>query len=171
LPLLEAVGFTIFVVVLFIGIFSIIFGFPGTFLILGDVVIYSLATGFEKIGLKIIIILVFISLLAEAVDFFMGVVGARRYGSSKTGVILSIIGGIIGAIVMVPVLLGLGAVIGAFLGGFAGAFLGEYLEQRKLKPALRAGYGALIGRIAGVLVKGSLAVVMITITMSAIYFY
>jgi len=171
LPLLEAAGFTIFVIVLFVGIFSIIFGFPGTFLILGDVVVYSLITGFEKIGLKIILVLALISLLAEAVDFFVGVAGARRYGSSRTGVMLSIIGGIIGAVAMVPILLGLGAVIGAFLGGFIGAFLGEYLEQRKLKPALRAGYGALIGRIAGVLVKGSLAVVMIVITMASIYFY
>jgi uncharacterized protein YqgC (DUF456 family) len=170
LPLLEATGLTIFIVILFVGMFSIIFGFPGTFLILGDVVTYSLITGFEKIGFKIIIVLVLISLLAEGVDFLLGIAGARKYGASKTGVALSIIGGIIGAIVMVPILLGLGAVIGSFLGGFAGAFMGDYLEQRKLKPALRAGYGALIGRIAGVLLKGSLAVVMIVITMSAIYF-
>jgi len=169
LPLLEAAGLTIFVVVLFIGTLSIIFGFPGTFLILGDVVVYALITGFEKIGLKIIVALVLISLLAETMDFFLGIAGARRYGSSKTGVVLSIIGGIAGAIVMVPILLGLGAVIGAFLGGFAGAFLGEYLERRKLKPSFRAGYGALIGRVAGVLVKGSLAIVMVVITMSAIY--
>jgi len=160
---------TIFVVILLVGIFSIIFGFPGTFLILGDVIIYSWITGFEKIGLKIIIALVFISLLAETMDFFLGIAVARRYGSSKTGVALSIIGGIVGAIVMVPILLGLGAIIGVFLGGFAGAFLGEYLEQKKLKPALRAGYGALIGRIVGTLVKGSLAIVMVVIVMSAIY--
>ena len=160
---------TIFVVILLVGIFSIIFGFPGTFLILGDVIIYSWITGFEKIGLKIIIVLVFISLLAETMDFFLGIAGARRYGSSKTGVALSIIGGIVGAIVMAPILLGLGAIIGVFLGGFAGAFLGEYLEQKKLKPALRAGYGALIGRIVGTLVKGFLAIVMAVITMSAIY--
>lgn len=171
MPLLETAGFTIFVAILFIGIFSIIFGFPGTFLILGDVVIYSLATGFEKIGFKIIIVLVFISLLAESLDFIIGTAGARKYGSSKTGVVLSVIGGIIGAILMVPILLGLGAVIGAFLGGFAGAFLGEYLEHRKLNSALKAGYGALIGRAIGVLTKGSLAVVMIVITMSAIYLF
>ena len=169
MPLLEAAGLTIFVVILLVGIFSIIFGFPGTFLILGDVIIYSWITGFEKIGLKIIIVLVFISLLAETMDFFLGIAGARRYGSSKTGVALSIIGGIVGAIVMAPILLGLGAIIGVFLGGFAGAFLGEYLEQKKLKPALRAGYGALIGRIVGTLVKGFLAIVMAVITMSAIY--
>ncbi len=169
MPLLEAAGLTIFVVILLVGIFSIIFGFPGTFLILADVVIYSWITGFEKIGLKIIVVLVFISLVAETMDFFLGIAGARKYGSSKTGVALSIIGGIAGAIMMAPILLGLGAIIGVFLGGFAGAFLGEYLEQRKLKPALRAGYGALIGRIVGTLVKGSLAIVMAVITMSAIY--
>ena len=160
---------TIFVVILLVGIFSIIFGFPGTFLILGDVVAYSWITGFEKIGLKIIVVLVFISLLAETIDFLLGIAGARRYGSSKKSVVLSIIGGIIGAIMMAPVLLGLGAIIGVFLGGFAGAFLGEYLEQKKLKSAVRAGYGALIGRIAGILVKGSLAIVMAVIAMSAIY--
>ncbi|MDD5722203.1 MAG: DUF456 domain-containing protein [Syntrophales bacterium] len=170
MPLLEAVGLTIFVVVLLIGVFSIIFGLPGTLLILGDVVVYSLITGFEKIGFKIILVLIFISLLAEAVDFLMGIAGARKYGSSKTGVVLSIIGGIIGAVIMVPTLLGLGAIIGAFLGGFAGAFLGEYLEKQRLEPALRAGYGALIGRLAGVLFKGSLSIVMVVITMSAIYF-
>jgi len=74
-PLLEAAGLTIFVVVLFIGVFSIIFGFPGTFLILGDVVVYALATGFEKIGLRVIIILALLSLLAEMADFFMGIAG------------------------------------------------------------------------------------------------
>ncbi|MBN2397087.1 MAG: DUF456 domain-containing protein [Deltaproteobacteria bacterium] len=169
MPFLEAAGLTIFVVILLIGVFSVIFGFPGTFLIVGDVVVYALITGFEKIGLKIIIVLVLISLLAEAADFLLGIAGARRYGSSKKGVLLSLIGGIIGAIALVPVMLGLGAVIGAFLGGFAGAFLGEYLERRKLKPAFRAGYGALIGRVAGVLLKGSLAIAMVVITMSAIY--
>lgn len=170
MPLLEAAGLTIFVIILFIGVFSIIFGFPGTVLILGDVVVYSLITGFEKIGWKIIVTLVFLSLLAETVDLVTGFAGARKYGSSKTGIVLSVIGGIIGAIILVPVLLGLGAIIGAFLGGFVGAFLGEYLEERKLKPAFRAGYGALMGRIAGVLVKGSLAIVMTVITMWTVYF-
>ncbi|MBW2557631.1 MAG: DUF456 domain-containing protein [Deltaproteobacteria bacterium] len=169
MPLFETTVLTIFIIILFIGLFSIIFGLPGTFLILGDVIIYSWITGFEKIGFKIIIALVFISLLAETMDFFLGIAGARRYGSSKTGVALSIIGGIIGAILMAPILFGLGAIIGVFIGGFAGAFIGEYLEQRKLKSAMMAGYGALIGKIAGTLAKGSLAIVMIVITMSAIY--
>jgi uncharacterized protein YqgC (DUF456 family) len=38
-----------------------------------------------------------------------------------------------------------------------------------LKPALRAGYGAILGRVAGTLIKGFCALVMIVITMSNIY--
>lgn len=160
---------TVFVIILFIALFSIIFGFPGTFLILGDVIVYSCITGFEKIGIRIIIVLFLISLMAETLDFFLGLAGARRYGSSKKVVALSIIGGIAGAIMMAPILLGLGAIIGVFLGSFAGAFLGEYLDQRKIRSAIRAGYGAFMGRVAGTLVKGFVAIVMAAIALSAIY--
>lgn len=166
---LEIAGLTIFILILFIGIFSIIFGLPGTVIILIDVIIYSLITGFEKIGWKIIIVLIIISLFAESTDFMLGSAGAKKFGSSKKGIVASLIGGIAGAILMTPFLLGLGAVIGAFLGGFAGTFLVELIEQKKLKPAVRAGYGTLLGRIAGVFAKSFFALVMIIITLSAIY--
>jgi len=162
-------GLTIFILILFLGIFSVIFGFPGTFIILIDVIVYAWITGFEKIGLKIIVILIVISLFAEAMDFLLGILGAKKYGASKRGVIASVIGGIVGAILMTPLLLGLGAIIGAFLGGFAGTFLVEYLEEKKLKSAFRMGYGVLLGKIAGVFLKGFLAILMTVISLMAIY--
>lgn len=165
----EVAGLTIFILVLFIGIFSIIFGFPGTVIILIDAVVYSLITGFKTIGWKILIVLIILSLLAETLDFMLGSAGAKRFGSSKKGIVASLIGGIAGAILMTPFLLGLGAVIGAFLGGFAGTFLVELIERKKLKPAVRAGYGNLIGRIAGIFAKSFFALVMIIIILSTIY--
>lgn len=166
---LEIAGLAIFIVILFIGLFSIIFGLPGTIIILIDVIIYSLISGSGKIGWKTIFVLMIITLIAEALDFILGVAGAKKFGSSKKGIAASLIGGMTGAILMAPLLFGLGAVIGAFAGGFAGAFLVEFTERKKLKPAVRAGYGALLGRVAGVAAKGFLAVVMIVITLSAIY--
>lgn len=165
----EVAGLTIFILILFIGIFSIIFGFPGTVIILIDVVVYSLITGFKTIGWKILIVLIILSILAETIDFMLGSVGAKKFGSSKKGIIASLIGAIAGAILMTPFLMGLGAVIGAFLGGFAGTFLVELIEQKKLKPAVRAGYGTLIGRIAGIFAKSFFALVMIIIILSKIY--
>jgi hypothetical protein len=154
---------------MFAGLLSIVLGFPGTFIILADVIVYSWITKFDKIGFKIIIVLLILSLLAETADFFLGMMGARKYGSSKKGVVASIIGGIVGAILLTPYLFGLGIVIGAFLGSFAGVFIVEYMERKNMKPALRAGYGAMIGRVAGTLLKGCFAVSMIIITMMAIY--
>ena len=54
---LEVGGLTLFILVLLLGTFSILFGFPGTVIILIDAVVYGAITGFEKIGLKILITL------------------------------------------------------------------------------------------------------------------
>lgn len=166
---LEIAGLTIFILVLFIGIFSTIFGLPGTIIIFIDVLLYSLITGFEKIGIKILIILAILMILAECLDFALGMAGAVRFGSSKKGLWASAIGSIVGAILMTPYLMGLGVIIGAFAGGFIGVLMIELIRQQKLKPALRAGYGAIMGRIAGIFAKGILSLVMIIITLINIY--
>jgi uncharacterized protein YqgC (DUF456 family) len=166
---LATAGLTLFILLLFVGIFITVFGFPGTFVILTDVIIYSWITGFEQIGFTIIIILAVITLAAEAIDFYLGMKGAKKYTPSRTAVVASIIGSIVGVIVMTPMLLGLGALIGIFLGGFSGILIAELMEERKLKPAFRASYGALSGRIAGVMSKGLCAIVMTVIAMSKIY--
>lgn len=166
---LATAGLTLFILLLFAGIFITVFGFPGTFVILTDVIIYSWITGFEEIGLAIILILAVITLAAESVDFYLGMKGAKKYTPSRTAVFASLAGGIVGAIVMTRIFLGLGTVIGIFLGGFSGVLIAEIMEERRLKPAFRASYGALSGRIAGVLTRGFSAIVMTVIAMSKIY--
>jgi len=166
---LEITGLTTFILILFAGIFSIVFGIPGTVIILIDVILYAFITGFERIGIKIVIILVIISILAEAIDFAFGMAGAARFGISKHGIWIAFISGFIGAILMTPVLFGLGTIIGIFLGGFCGVLIVELIRQSRLKPVLRAGYGAIMGRIAGTIVKGFCAIIMIIISLSNIY--
>lgn len=166
---LEIAGLTIFILVLFAGFFSTLFGLPGTIIIFGDVLVYALATGFTKIGFKILFILAILMILAEAVEFFLGVWGAARFGASKSGIWASVIGGIIGAAVLTPVLMGLGLVIGAFAGAFIAVLIVELIRQQRMKPALRAGLGAVLGRIGGTLTKGALSIAMIIITLINIY--
>jgi uncharacterized protein YqgC (DUF456 family) len=166
---LEAAALTIFILVMLIGFFSILLGLPGTLVILFDVLVYALVTGFDKIGLGTLLALVAISALAESLEFLFGITWARRYGTSKRGVAASIVGGIIGAVLLTPVFLGLGALIGSFLGALAGAFTVEILSQREIKPAARAGFGALMGRLAGLFAKGLCGLAMVIITLLAIY--
>ena len=166
---LEIAGLTIFILVLFIGIFSIVFGIPGTAVILIDVILYALITGFEKVSIKVVLVLLVISILAETIDFSIGVAGAARLGISRRAIWISVISGFVGALALTPFFFGLGTVAGIFLGGFAGVLAIELVQQSRLKPALRTGYGAILGRVAGTLIKGFCALVMIIITMSNIY--
>jgi len=166
---LEIIGLTLFILILFAGIFSTLFGIPGTIIILLDVILYAMITGFEKIGIKLIIVLIVLSVLAEAIDFALGMMGAAKFGASPKGVWASVIGGVIGAVVMTPTLFGLGTVMGMFLGGFTAVLIVELIHQRQLKPALRAGYGAFLGRFGGIFVKGFFSLIMIILTLTNIY--
>jgi uncharacterized protein len=166
---IELLGTSLFIFVLILGVFSTIFGLPGTVVILIDVFIYALFTGFESIGGKVLLTLLILSVLAELSEFALGIAGAARFGASKKALTYSVIGGIIGALLLSPVMLGLGAILGAFLGGFAGVFIVELLRQSRLRPSLRAAWGTIIGRVAGICVKGAFALVMTAISLAGIY--
>ncbi len=64
-------GFTIFILILFAGIFLNLFGLPGTVVIFFDVLFYSIFTGFDRVGLKIILFLLISAITAETIDFFI----------------------------------------------------------------------------------------------------
>jgi len=166
---LDIAGLTIFILVLFLGLFSIIFGLPGTVAIFIDVLIYAVVTGFTKIGWKILIVLAVLMVLAETLEFFLGVTGAARFGASRKAIWASIIGGFVGAALLTPYFLGMGTLIGVFAGGFLGTLAIELVRQQKMKPALRAGLGAVLGRMMGIITKGTLSIIMIIITLMNIY--
>ena len=166
---LEVGGLTLFILVLLFGTFSILFGFPGTVIIFIDALIYSIITGFEKIGIKILLTLLILSALAEVADFAVGMAGAIKFGVSRKGFWAFTIGGFIGALLMTPFFLGLGLLIGTFLGGVIAILTMELLARNKLNPTLRAAYGAILGRVAGICVKGFFALIMVIITLTSIY--
>jgi uncharacterized protein len=166
---LEIAGMTFFVLMLFLGIFTTVFGFPGTIIILIDAIIYALFNGFDRIGFKIILVLVILAVLGEAIDFGLSMAGAQRFGASKKGVWASIVGGMIGAAIMSPFFYGLGMFSGTFLGGFAGVFVVEMIRQRDFKPALRASFGSIMGRVAAMLAKGFICLVMIIVVLINVY--
>jgi len=166
---LEIGGLTLFVLVLLFGIFSILFGLPGTVIILLDAFVYAAVTGFETIGIKILLTLLVLSILAEVAEFVVSMSGAVEYGASREGFWAFLGGGFIGAALLTPVLYGLGIILGIYLGGFAAMLLVEILRRNRLKPSLRAAWGAILGRTAGIFVKGFFALIMAVITLTTIY--
>ncbi len=165
---MDYLVFILFLIVALVGLISLIFGFPGTFIILADSLLYGWYGGFKDITYKVILILIILAIVGEVVEYGLGILGAKKRGATKSAIIASIVGGIAGAIIGMPFLFGIGSIIGAFLGAFGGAFLLEYLQGKGVDQAIESGWGALLGRVGGAISKGFIGIMMIVITIVSV---
>ncbi|MCK9274549.1 MAG: DUF456 domain-containing protein [Syntrophales bacterium] len=165
----EEAGVTVFILLLFFGIYCIIFRLPGTLIILIDTVAYASVTHFETIGVAFIAVLAAISLSAEGIDLIGGVAGVRRFPSSKTAFAASLAGGIAGAVILTPVFFVLGTMAGILLGSMTGLLLVEQIERKKIKALFKERPGIRAGRIVIVLLKGTAAIIMSALVLSRVY--
>lgn len=165
---MDYVLLAFYILVSLAGLVSLVFGLPGTFIILGASVLYGWYGGFSEITVRVIIILVVLALAGELIEFLLGILGSKKYESSNRAIVGSIIFGIIGAVMGAPFFFGIGAVIGAFAGAFAGAILMELLQGKKMDEAIKSGWGAFLGRVAGTISKGAVGIAMIAITVLAV---
>lgn len=126
---------------------------PGIPIIYAGYLIYGLATDWREYGAGVMIAFGAVTLLVLVLDWLAGAIGAKKYGASRAGVVGSVIGAVLGLIFF--------NIIGLVLGPFVGALLGELLLGRSLKEAVRSGWGALLGFLAGSFFKIVTASVMI----------
>src|SRR5262249_27787630 len=105
-------------------------------------------------------------------DNWLSAIGARRHGASTGSIWLSFIGGIAGALLIGGPLAFLFGPLGPIAGGFAGAFiivvLHEWHRRQNLPDALPAGWGTLLGRMAGMVLKVVISVAMIVSVAAAL---
>ncbi len=136
-----------------VGLVIIPFGLPGIGVIFGSALLYALATQFSTISLNLILVLGVLTILGETADNWLMAAGAKRFGASTTAAWLSLLGGFLGALILGPFLAValnvVGPVAGAFLGAFVAVVLYEYRQKQNWREALRAGWGTLLGRVAG----------------------
>ncbi len=147
-----------------VGLLLIPLGMPGIWLQVAALIGYAWFTGFATIGAPSIVAVALLALLAEIAEFLLGGRYARRYGGGRRAEIGAILGGIVGAIVGLPLPL-IGSVVGAFVGAFTGAALLELTTRRGAGPALRAGWGAFLGRVVATAMKGAVSVVVAAIAL------
>ena len=94
------------------------------------------------------------------IDFVAGMVGARKLGASRRGMIGAVLGGLVGLFFSLP---------GIVLGPFLGALLLEYWGGRPLKEATQAGVGTLLGLVAGVFGKIACCLLMIMLFVLGVW--
>jgi hypothetical protein len=128
---------------------------PSTPLIWLGIFIYAVCDGFESISWLLLLIFAVLTVFSVALDYFGGIIGAKKYGATKWGMIGSIIGGIAGFFA--------GGIVGLVFGPFLGAVLLELVFGKDLKGAFKSGVGTLVGFIGGAIAKLAIGVIMIGI--------
>lgn len=146
------------------GLFLIVFGLPGLWIQVVALVTYAWFTSFQTVGAVAIGVIVVLALLAELAELLLGARFARRYGGGRRAAWGAVIGGIAGALVGVPLPF-IGSIVGAMVGSFTGAFLLELTRRQGASPALRVGWGALLGWCTAVALKVGVGVVILITTI------
>jgi uncharacterized protein YqgC (DUF456 family) len=107
----------------------------------------------------IIIIMLMVTIAVTVMDYFIPLIGAKKYGTSKWGIYGSVAGMIIGAFF---------SPFGILLGTFIGAVLVEWMASRKKGQALRAGWGIFMGSLLGTILKLVASGIMASYVISAL---
>ncbi|MFW6438100.1 MAG: DUF456 family protein, partial [Armatimonadota bacterium] len=158
-------------------------GMPGGLLVLADATIFSAFHGWAAPPWWVLLILLAVAGLAEAAESLLAFTGVKRSGATNTTGVWVMVGGFAGAIVggmLAPLLAGIGALAGpvgwvilsiippiglGMLGGFLGGYWYELKRGKEPEEAKEAGWGALMGRLAGSFTKAMLVAVMAAIVL------
>lgn len=143
------------------GLVLVVLNFPGIWLIYISALMVGILDKFQNITPLILIIMFVLCILSTFTDNIAMVLGAKKLGGTKWGMVGAILGGIIGALI--------GGIIGIFLGPFIGATIFEVIFSHKnLRHGLKAGLGTFIGILLSIVFKFGLSVAIIVFTISRI---
>ena len=158
------VGWILFGLVIVAGVLLNFVGLFGNWLILGAVAIAAALSGFEYFGPYTLGALLVLAILGEVIEAAASGVGAAKFGGGKGSMVASVVGCIVGAIVGTPIFPIIGTIIGACAGAFLGAAGWEYMRQQKdLEGAMKVGFGAALGKVAGLFAKSFVGFAMLGI--------
>lgn len=163
----QAIFYVIAAILVLIGLGGLVLpALPGLPLVFAGLLLAAWADGFQQVGWVTITILGALTLLSLVVDFWATAMGAKRVGASKLAIIGATLGTLIGLFF---------GFFGVFIGPFVGALVGELIARRRVTgqdvgDATRIGFGTWLGVLFGVVLKLSLAFVMLGVFALAWFF-
>lgn len=124
---------------------------PGTPILLAAAVGHRLFFGDAGPSILVLVILTLLTIISLIFDQLASMVGAKKLGATWKGVTGAVVGGLVGLFFSLP---------GIILGPFIGATLFELFGDREFRDALKAGVGATLGLLLGVVGKVAVSMVM-----------
>lgn len=133
---------------------------PGVPFVFGGLWLGAWIDGYARVSGFTVILLGVLCVLAMALDFMAGALGARKVGASRQAITGAMLGSVVGLFFGLP---------GLLIGPFAGAVLGELSAQRSLQQATVVGIAAWLGLLAGTIAKLALSLAMVGIFVLAYF--
>ncbi len=132
---------------------------PGTLFVLGGIVLGAWIDGFTRVGWGTVSVVAVLAVLAWALDYAAGLMGAKRAGASRQALIGAALGTVAG------IFMGL---IGVLFMPLVGAAIGEYVARKDERNALRVGVATWLGTMVGLVAKVVIAFMMVGIFVGAL---
>ena len=132
---------------------------PGTLFVLAGIGLGAWIDDFTRVGVGVVAIVGVLAIVAWALDYVAGLLGARKAGASRQAIIGAALGTLAG------LFLGL---VGVLFMPLVGAAVGEYLAQRDHQRAVQVGIATWLGLMAGLVGKVVIAFVMIGLFLGAL---
>ena len=106
-----------------------------------------------------------IAVVVFVLDYIIPVIGTKKFGGSKAGMIGTTIGLLISLIF--PIL----GLLGIIVWPFIGALVGELINRTDRKTALKSAFGSFLGFLTGTFMKFLVATVYLGLFISIVWDY
>lgn len=111
---------------------------PGLLVIWAAVFAYAaFIDGWQAIHPLLFVLITLITFTFTTADLWLPLVGSKKTGASAKTMLLGMIGAVAGTFLL--------PVLGTIIGYVVGILAAEWLRHREARPAVRAGFGALLG--------------------------
>ena len=132
---------------------------PGTVLVWGGIVLGAWIDDFARVGTTSVVVVSVLALLALALDYVAGLMGAQKAGASRQALLGAAIGTVVGLFM---------GLVGVLFMPLVGAAIGEYLARKDQTRAVKVGVATWVGIMVGLIAKVVLAFVMVGIFVAAL---
>ena len=133
---------------------------PGTLLVWAGLLLGAWIDDFTRVSALTIVFITLLAVLAWALDFVAGLMGAKRAGAAK----LALVGAAVGTVV--GIFMGL---VGVLFMPLVGAAIGQYWAQRDQQRAAKVAFATWLGLMLGMVAKVVISFVMVGIFLIALW--
>ena len=133
---------------------------PGTLLVWAGLILGAWIDDFTRVGIGAVVFITLLAVMAWALDFVAGLMGAKRAGASK----LALMGAAVGTVV--GIFMGL---VGVLFMPLVGAAIGEYWSQKDQQRAAKVALATWLGLMLGMVAKVVISFVMVGVFLVALW--